>query len=1008
MNIKSFLSCFAAILAAINISGAPITPDEAIAAAASFNSDDTAPAKAPSPSAGYTITYTSQSPQGTGFYVVSSPRPDGFTIVSADDRLPQILGYSKEGHFPAGAIPCNMKAWLDAWQRQIDSFLTQAEAADQQPRLYARTYNFEAIAPMVTSRWNQSEPFNNLCPVDPKTNARSVTGCVATAMAQVMNFHKWPPTAHGTTGDGFPFEGTKYDWDNMADIYQDGKYSQQQANAVATLMLHCGKSVGMHYTSTASGAPGEQMGVALLSYFDYDASIRLYNHAFYNQNEWENIVYRGLADGSPVFICGSNDKAGHAFVCDGYEGNGYFHFNWGWGGLGDGYFRLFALNPMGGGIGSSSGGYNLNQMCITGIKPRGDGESQPQTGLVMTDSPEIRLTPEGAWNITFRDGALYNYTCAPQSLTAWIYLKSLTNEADTICLDSLVIENLKPIYGFRNLTMEPVNGIADGDYKFFMATHAASGELEEVPAPAGKPNYVVCSFKNGRVSFTTPPAEKTEAKVIFNGITSPDGRFYANGPSPVSIVFSNVGNDVFTGTVLLDIIDETGRYHYDLDPDYINEFPLTIAPGYSETLEFGSLRLTSPGKYHLEFALFNGGPSTRSETDIVVEESPDPAIDSGTCAEAVSILPYMSTPTDVLRFSAGFARNPDSEVSSQTGPLIIRLIPENGNDTVRWSTPKPVTLRRMDSKIEYSLRVDTLLKPGKYRWQLAQMINDREVILSRSCPFYFYRDNNIEAGESRLGYIPFDNESVIVENRFSSIGQNVIVPDSAGGKEVCRLWPDAFTFADGIRELTLPSGLRSIGPGQFYSAAGLETLTLLSSEPPVLSPEAFGDLQPEEVKITVPDGKANVYKRSPEWERFGFGQWQLYIDGSITSLSGLAGDGETPYNPYYVSYDESPVIQAVTSDGSRLRADIVIDGEVSTLTGDGSIQLPALHGRTARLYLCSEKGYNAIDSAEADIDGTFDIYTISGTLVMRGAGRDDIARLSPGLYLIGTRSLLVR
>lgn len=171
MNIKSILSCFAAMLAAMNISGAPITPDKAIAAAASFNSDDTAPAKAPSPSAGYTIAYTSQSPQGTGFYVVSSPRTDGFTIVSADDRLPQILGYSKGGHFPAGAIPCNMKAWLDAWQRQIDSFLTQAESAEQQPRLYARTYNFEAIAPMVTSRWNQSEPFNNLCPVDPKTNA---------------------------------------------------------------------------------------------------------------------------------------------------------------------------------------------------------------------------------------------------------------------------------------------------------------------------------------------------------------------------------------------------------------------------------------------------------------------------------------------------------------------------------------------------------------------------------------------------------------------------------------------------------------------------------------------------------------------------------------------------------------------------------------------------------------------------------------------------------------------
>ena len=235
-------------------------------------------------------------------------------------------------------------------------------------------------------------------------------------MAQVMKFHNWPPKGKGSFED-YSFEGTKYDWDNMLDVYTADKYSVTEANAVARLMLDCGKSVNMKYSSEASGAQSAMVGLALMDYFDYDPSLRMHRREAYTTLQWDSLVYNELASGRPVYYSGASENGGHAFVCDGYQGNGFFHFNWGWGGSQDGYFRLYCLDPAAGGIGSYEGGYNNRQQVFTHVIPNTGIPCERQVLLVATGGYIGHVaTEKGVANLLIRfndaDGkqsGAYNY-----------------------------------------------------------------------------------------------------------------------------------------------------------------------------------------------------------------------------------------------------------------------------------------------------------------------------------------------------------------------------------------------------------------------------------------------------------------------------------------------------------------------------------------------------------------------------------------------------------------------
>ena len=330
------------------------------------------------------------------YYVFNIGNKAGYVIVSGDDRAEEILGYVDSGSFDQNKIPQNMKFWLEGYQKELETLATGEADAENDIRPIR-----QAIPALITTRWNQTKPYSNKCPKFDGDTEERPTGCVATAMAQVMYYHKWPQgkmkkginrytyideVDYG--GDGserqIPYSpATTFDWDNMLDVYQPGQYTEENADAVAKLMMYCGRATQMNYWPQMSGSLSHDIPLALRQYFDYDSSVRILNRYGYMTTDWEDIIYEELSNARPILYSGASDNSGHQFVCDGYE-NGFFHINWGWGGMSDGYFKLSALNPSIHGVGGAGNGMNFaqDQWAIIGIQ-KNVGGAMPEPKIAL-------------------------------------------------------------------------------------------------------------------------------------------------------------------------------------------------------------------------------------------------------------------------------------------------------------------------------------------------------------------------------------------------------------------------------------------------------------------------------------------------------------------------------------------------------------------------------------------------------------------------------------------------
>ena len=315
-----------------------------------------------------------QQPSATpeDYYVFNVEDNGGFVIITGDDRTPEVLGYADSGNIDMDNLPPNLKGWLEEYSKQIKALETSGNLRRAESRAATRTSR-KAIEPLITTKWGQDGPYNLMCPeID---GQHCVTGCVATAMAQVMYYHKWPQDACAaipeyTTGtrqmqmDALP--PTTFKWDKMRDRYWEGEHGES-ADAVAELMRYCGQAVTMDYNVDESGSG--VMPRHLIQYFGYSKNAKYVTMAQYTMSQWEDILYNELNEGRPMLYSGG-DAVGyaHEFICDGYDGEGYYHFNWGWDGSFNGYFLLSVLLSEG-----ICGGYVSGQDAIIGLQP-GNGE----------------------------------------------------------------------------------------------------------------------------------------------------------------------------------------------------------------------------------------------------------------------------------------------------------------------------------------------------------------------------------------------------------------------------------------------------------------------------------------------------------------------------------------------------------------------------------------------------------------------------------------------------------
>ena len=507
------------------------------------------------------------------FYVFNAGEDDGYVIISGDDRTPDVLGYCDSGTFRADDMPENIKAWLDEYASQIrylqdiqtrEANLTGASRAAAGAQ--ARIATHPAVAPLLATKWNQDAPYNNQCPVffDESKYGRAVTGCVALAMAQIMKFWNYPKTTlkyipnYPCTTDWSSYIGssstmridvpevgiTTFDWDNMLNTY-DNSASDTQKKAVATLLQACATSAkaefGINEVGGTSADPQILKG-ALVRYFDYDKGMRYVSRCSYTADQWDELIYSEMKAHRPVFFSGNSTTSGHTFVVDGYDGNGYYHVNWGWGGLNNGYFLLSVLNPEDeSGIGAGKGGYNLNVEAIIGVKPNA-GNDNPLTdimtvkgGMFWKNSYTRSSTSDNftgisvAYNFYNKTGITttfdMGYGIYDSNRTLKEVIKVMEN-VDLLANQGVSTDETKATFNFGA-------GISSGEY-CIVPISKLSASTQWQPCAGAWSSYVVATISGNTLSlaFITKKID-----VDLELVNTPE----AKGPVDMKITFTNNG-----------------------------------------------------------------------------------------------------------------------------------------------------------------------------------------------------------------------------------------------------------------------------------------------------------------------------------------------------------------------------------------------------------------------------------------------------------------------------------
>lgn len=484
----------------------------------------------------------------------------GYVVVSGDDRTEDILGYSLTGTFDPENLPENMRAFLqeyaDGIQYLDDNNIKVSKGGAP---MRAKT----SISKLVQTTWDQWAPYNIYCP-QITSSERGLTGCAATALAQVLYYHKWPAStkkeipgyttsSRGKKIDAIP-AGTAIDWNSMVlkyTIYYDTDKTKNNATAsekaVGSLMLMCGASLRMDYNISSYGgssAYSQDWPQALINYFDYEEeTVKYVSRKNYSYSDWQDLIYNELANQRPVLYSGQSAGGGHAFICDGYDKDDFFHINWGWSGGSDNFFRLRLLNPSDQGAGGSTtnDGYGLGQDAIIGIqKNDGTTVTKPialnlyaldfkQTGIARS-STSADFSPSDAitYYLINSNGATYSFE---------IGVRIVNSSGTTMLEQSMFTQNDLPngYYTYSSWLPSFGNGWANGTYKLYFLSRQ-KGATDWVIAGSMEDNPIVFTISGTTLTF------KEQGMASVNDLTisgTVKGSMKANEAQTVTITVKN-------------------------------------------------------------------------------------------------------------------------------------------------------------------------------------------------------------------------------------------------------------------------------------------------------------------------------------------------------------------------------------------------------------------------------------------------------------------------------------
>lgn len=978
---------------------APISPQEARDEAAEFLSSSSSSIRKMAPASSVlTLGYTKTDKNGTPLFYIFNDS-EGSVIVAADDKFPAILGYTDSGVFEESRIPENMKNWLDGYASQIEYFLPKL------PDGYGQISNplkakRSPIVPMLTTKWNQDEPYNLLCPVD--KYGRAVTGCVATAYAQIMKFHQWPRKPVGSNG-GVDFEGTTYNWRSMLDDYSQGSYTSSQATAVATLMRQCGAAVNMKYSAWSSGAFTYDVTTALTKYFQYDPSLTMLFKDYIPQSDWNNIVYEELAAGRPIYYSGHSNEGGHAFVCDGYSDNEYFHFNWGWGGYQDGYFLLSALNPAGGGIGSNEAGYTFNQTIIIGIKPGTDSSMPTQQGLLCSGG--IYYASNNTLEV--RNGSIgdviYNPFGYVQKVELGIKItpENGGNPIYKSCSDPI---DLEPSYGFTAIYLESLPSLTNGKYNITIVYRLPeqSQTWIDVPIPMGRQDHVELEMRNGNPAYTNPGVNETTAAHLLFGKPEFAPSIAAGLPVSFKISVVNVGQQDYSdelGVTLMDKYNEFGASYSD-----ISRF--LIPAGSSKEIEYTFNESVPAGTYTLSI---NDMTENMYLSDYEVKVT-DRDYEKPSSSYSFSDLSpnFFTSGADTP-----FYMTVNNE-SAQLQKMGIYLELLDGTSLTKIKDISEVYYYEIPANYSGRLHFPPIalnVEPGYYYYRA---VGTDGKILSNPTPMIVESGVMTEGGISYIITSKKDAQCVVVAPSNEPYEGSVTIPETIGGMKVTDIRNNAFTFS-GITDITIPGGVTELYPGTFYSATSLRNFISNASSVIPYQNDVFPKYNLENIWLNVSQSLIENWHSQEGWNIMLTPLWMISTD-NVNIVSGLNLNPATgkPYSPYRMNFNTPLSLQLSASNAPNVEVMVIVNEECilhKVLNpATETLVIPAIGLNTVgEIRLKATTDPVGVESVMEDGAAVLqDVYSIDGKIILRKALPSDIKNLPSGLYITGGRKIIIR
>lgn len=545
------------------------------------------------------------------FFIFNNENEKGFVIIAADDCVTPILAYSYDNNFAADNLPPNLKDWLDGYAEQIrmavdmkmpatDEIKTDWNCLRKQKNLPIKSET--QVYPLIETTWDQDYPYCYYCPYNSFYSQYTYTGCVATAMAQIMKYWEHPIHGYGFNEYYcFPygmqtanFGNTYYDWNNMLDDYS-GNYNSTQRNAVAKLMYHCGVSVNMNYGVGGSNAyiiandnvyHEHCAENALKTYFDYKSSIQGLKKDNYAPTEWINKLKIELDNARPILYGGSGSNGGHAFVCDGYNNSNYFHFNWGWGGDHDCYCVINSIIPY-----QTSYNFSTNQVALIGIEPK---NTTYNFNLTYYSTPE--MSNDEYWfydDISVYAEVLNNGTGDFNGyLGAGVYYEIVPGSNEYYLLDIMEVVNC---------TSQPLSG---GYYSYH--SYSCAGGPPYIPG-----SYLVAMLysmdgntwnfiDSGNYNYGYFDIVYNSSSINVNSnysILTGDGScLYQNTDATINVDIINNGSTTFYGQFRITLMSATGSMMQTIDIfDCTNGLPSNYH--YTNGIDFTGLITVDPGTY---------------------------------------------------------------------------------------------------------------------------------------------------------------------------------------------------------------------------------------------------------------------------------------------------------------------------------------------------------------------------------------------------------------------------